>query len=157
MTGIKNLNRRINEWRALFRNPNNENRPKLRISETDGKTLISDTRPCAVAPEFVLTDMENAINTKCRKPIVKQKVYNYLASEETHTRDERTLESCIQGLLEKKLLIEISGSYLALANYQPKEVTSEFCKVIQQPIQRSPGTSQFQKQTAWEWFKSLDI
>jgi ribosomal peptide maturation radical SAM protein 1 len=123
-SGVQHLIQKTLEWKKLFcrEKKESEMRPKLMImSETDDTTRIFDSRPCAVASEFVLTNVERAIYQACRNPVTKTRLYTLLAANQAIPCNERIMTQSIQDLIEKKLLLQIKQRYLALATYQPRK------------------------------------
>lgn len=119
--GIWRLVNTIIEWRKLFYvgSKKGSQRPELICQEIDERTMIVDTRPCAVAPEWTLTGIEHVIHKACRHPITKIHLYDSLCSS-TSVEDEGLLEDGIAQLLQKKLLLQINQHYLALATFEPR-------------------------------------
>jgi ribosomal peptide maturation radical SAM protein 1 len=123
--GVHQLIHNVIEWKRLFR-PEKENhpRPQLTLSETENTATIFDTRPCAVASEFVLTDIERGIYKACKSPIAKTRLYTLLSANQEIQHKQSLITQGIQELIEKKLLLQIKQRYLALATYTPKKPRS---------------------------------
>ena len=91
------------------------------MKEEDEKMIIFDTRPCAISEKFTLTGVENAIYKACRHPVTKTEIYNVLHSDTRINSDELVVECSLEQLIHKRLLLQLNGRYLALANLEPRK------------------------------------
>jgi hypothetical protein len=55
----------------------------------------------------------------CRKPATKRELAEFLSAHDLQLQDEQAFNQSIQGLLDKRLLLQINERYLALAAWKP--------------------------------------
>lgn len=152
---VEEMKRIVNKWRLIFYYKSK--RPKLVLFEKENQTVIIDTRPCAVSSEHILTGIDNCIFKACRAPVSKQEILSAAKLK----YDKQSFENGLKSLVEKKLLLQINGHFLALANLKPeKEIIDgfEISKIFSNGGQKN--SLKINKQTenlAWDWFESVSV
>ncbi len=97
----------IIEWRKLnFQTP----RPSLYMVETILGLTIFDSRPIAPAPRVYLTGLRARLYRLAWEPVSLQNIYKALPDD-----SEEEIQSCLNDLVSRKLMIFLSNRYLALA------------------------------------------
>jgi len=150
-------------WRPLFLGFMDVPPPELVMSETGRETVIHDTRPCAVAPEFILTGIERSVYRSCRVPMNRAGIYNWLHHENSNDRvGMQDIDRSLGNLIEKKLLLFIKGKFLALATYQPRgngnwiRQANDLDRMLQEKIKRERALKpSLQSNLVWDWFATL--
>ena len=95
------------EWRKLnFQTP----RPSLYMIETILGLTIFDSRPAAPAPRVYLTGLRVRLYRLAWEPVSLQNIYKALPDD-----SEEEIQSCLNDLVSRKLMIFLSNRYLALA------------------------------------------
>ncbi len=119
--GFSLLEDRLGEWSDLFGvDSGNSEIPKLVMAEHEDHTVITDTRPCAVAKEFVLEGAPRMVNRICRKPRSRDSILKKFQSEMKTGADSSVIDEAIDFLTGKKLLLQLNGRLLSLATYEPE-------------------------------------
>lgn len=112
-TSLRRLKKAFNKWLHCFLAPV---RPMLSMRESNGKLLVNDTRPAAVQSSWVLEDMERDVYLACDDSPREEKLFEAFEKQGISTAD---LEGVIEGLVRKRLLLEIDGRFLSLAVREP--------------------------------------
>jgi hypothetical protein len=157
--GVERLSQQVEQWKRSFYSKNG-NRAQLLLSKTKNGLCVSDTRPCAVASKFLLTDIESDVYTQCRHPVSRQKLYSFFLTDNRKKINEQAVARTVRKLLEKKLLLQIKDRYLALANFKPRRSVTEMIhtthNLFRNISQPSDPASLLQKNAVWKWFETLD-
>lgn len=130
--GIQKVQKLIYDWQDLHKHPQGQ-KPILRITENAEESEIVDTRPCACSQKYFLTGLDHLVYQGCRAPTTTNQLVQCIKAQAPERQvDTQRIEESLQELLEKRLLVQIKGKYLALANYEPtrpiEEIFSGGCK-----------------------------
>ncbi|MBN2522053.1 MAG: RiPP maturation radical SAM C-methyltransferase [Bacteroidales bacterium] len=117
---IKKLRSKINEWHELF--PANNPvaiKAHLIYKEHGQKTLIEDTRPCALKKEIVLDGYEHLVHKACREPVHENSLFKKVQYLSDSTVDKKMIEKAIDYLIEHKLLFSFNKRFISLSTKEP--------------------------------------
>ena len=81
------------------------------MTDYGDEIFIMDNRPCMTGPFHVLTGAAGRIYRLAWDPVTEEKLYAELSEE--YGREE--ISEAVQMLLDNKLMIFLTGRYLALA------------------------------------------
>lgn len=102
----------IYRWRDQYYSPK---RPQLLLCEKDQTAYIKDTRPCATNEKIILEDDLYFIYHTCFEvkeiSCLQELIYDTFDIELSQER----INNCIKELIQKKILLKINNSVLALA------------------------------------------
>jgi ribosomal peptide maturation radical SAM protein 1 len=103
-------------------------RPRLDLFQTDSLALITDTRPCAVRPTFVLSGVEAKLYLGCdtaQSPAsIARKLGNPIPESE--------VRALLHSFRDARLMAEMDGRYLSLAVFRNRPA--------QELVAEEPGT-----------------
>ncbi len=129
-------------WGSFWRRTESRSAPILEIREDGDRSVITDTRECAIEPKVTLRGLEREIYRACRAPLDLGGILDHLGRS---AADGGETEKILMELEARKLLISMSGKYLALANYPPvRPLPGKFPELAQ----ADP--------TLWNWLSDLD-
>lgn len=117
--GTLRMEQAIRDWRKLRRpRVDGSGGPVLTLHEEAERSIIVDTRPCALADRHVLEGLEHVTYRACRKPRLRSALVQELHAQ-TGGDDVNAAEKAIESLLTRKLLLQIGDRVLALATREP--------------------------------------
>ena len=102
------LRKMVREWSALS---GSDAFHGLTMTDYGDEIFIMDNRPCMTGPFHVLTGAAGRIYRLAWDPVTEEKLYAELSEE--YGREE--ISEAVQMLLDNKLMIFLTGRYLALA------------------------------------------
>lgn len=123
----------IREWQERFYCINSgAERPVLEFVCENGGTRITDTRQCAVEPHFILNGLEHLVHEGCRRPVMRDYLVRQLSAglDGSVTRDE--VETAVDYLRDRKLVLQVNEKILALATRPPKRRLLTVYEMMQQ-------------------------
>ena len=85
------------------------------MSNLGGRVQIFDTRECATERIFYLEELSAAVYLACDRALTKTELLSCLSKDYQFDREWAEVEIVLEELKERKILIEISGRYFALA------------------------------------------
>ena len=97
----------VAQWRKLFYS---QQRPVLRMTDSILGIFIGDTRPCAVKESYLLTGHYAKVYRAAWEPVSFRQICRALPDI-----SPETIEDVLKKHIENKLMIYLSGKYLALA------------------------------------------
>ncbi len=97
----------VEKWQAIQSNPNFHG---LTMSDVGDEIFIMDERPCMVEPFVVLDKAASDIYRKCWSPMSEKKLFETFAGY-----GEDIVRESVTAMIEKNIMIRLSGKYLALA------------------------------------------
>jgi ribosomal peptide maturation radical SAM protein 1 len=112
--GRQKLEKVITSWMELHARSRSEGPPRLLAVREPGRTLITDSRPCAVAERIELTGLTDRIYRFCDAPVQTEELAGSVAAG---CRDE--FDEALEYLRENRLLLEMGGRILSLALRSP--------------------------------------
>lgn len=101
------LDKAVRDWRTLTFSGS---RPYLVMRESILGTVIFDSRPIAPAPRVFLLGLKDRVYRLAGEPVTLRKICEALPDD-----SEEDIRSCLDELVRQKLMIFLSGRYLALA------------------------------------------
>lgn len=111
--GLTALRREVADWILAF---DSGKWPGLTMDISSGSLTIRDSRPCAAAPSHALFGSERDIYLACDEaPIVENLIGSFI--EKGMRRED--VESTVESLIDRKLMVAIDGRFLALATREP--------------------------------------
>ncbi|MEW6367832.1 MAG: RiPP maturation radical SAM C-methyltransferase [Acidobacteriota bacterium] len=114
------LSRAILDWMRLYtRGDRPADSPTLTVLEKDDRSVIKDSRPCAVKKEIVLKGTAHLVHRACRSPHTMRAVADAVSSSVDTPLKPGELENAIADLLDHKILLQLGGRFLALAMREP--------------------------------------
>ncbi|MEW6367820.1 MAG: RiPP maturation radical SAM C-methyltransferase [Acidobacteriota bacterium] len=93
--------------------------PMLTVREENGRSVIRDTRPCAIANEAVLDDIAAVVYRACHAPRSLETLSRILGSSTERFFSGAAISRAVEDLSERRLLLQLSGRHLALALREP--------------------------------------
>jgi magnesium-protoporphyrin IX monomethyl ester (oxidative) cyclase len=118
--GKVTLEKAIFEWMQLYaQGGSHANPPTLKVQEEEERSLIRDTRLCAVKSEIVLKGVPHLVHRACRSPHTRNEVYAAVSAWTNGAVGPESVDEAIALLQEYKLLLELSDRFLALAVKEP--------------------------------------
>jgi magnesium-protoporphyrin IX monomethyl ester (oxidative) cyclase len=152
--GKKALVRAILDWMELYTRGSSGNEPPtLTIREEAHRSVIKDTRPCAVKGEILLTDIPHMVYRACRIPRTSKAIRKTINSWTNGTVGMEFIDSAIAFLIEHKLLLQIGGQFLALAVREPLR---PFVYPPDYNLPRLQSTMRASQKSYWEVLGVLD-
>ena len=97
----------VQTWRSQYYS---ETRPELIMNDSPFGILLSDTRPCAVENRWILVGLNARVYRLAWEPVSFDTLVKKLPGVE-----EAMIREALENLISKKLMVFISGKYLALA------------------------------------------
>ena len=110
--GLKTVMDSIVDWNQDF---SSKKSAYLCQSELGGRVQIFDTRKCATERIFYLEGLSAAVYLACDRALSKTELLNCLSKDYQFDREWEEIESVLEELKERKILLEISKRYIALA------------------------------------------
>jgi magnesium-protoporphyrin IX monomethyl ester (oxidative) cyclase len=104
----------FDQWRQHFWSTAGLTRPVLRADDAGDHTLVEDTRPIAVAGLHRLEGLEHRVHQVLDRPIPRGGIAAAL-EKAGHAAAPEDVAVALAALLERKLVLEVSGRCLALA------------------------------------------
>jgi ribosomal peptide maturation radical SAM protein 1 len=115
--GVRELRDRIGQWQnAWTRNADlRESICELAL-EDDGATLkIRDTRPCAIEPIHHLDGLHRLVYLVCDRGRLRGQIRSRLSTEHGTDIGLTEIDSILEDLLDRRLMLELGGTLLSLA------------------------------------------
>ncbi len=117
----------IDAWQAQFYTPRPDmikkdvspTRPQLNLRDTGDRLILTDTRPCAVAPAIVLEGVARAVYLACDSALPAEMLVQALQNQFALTRTWDQLQPIVAQLLAQKILLHLDQRYLSLAVPEP--------------------------------------
>jgi magnesium-protoporphyrin IX monomethyl ester (oxidative) cyclase len=113
--GLGALEPAVAAWISVFWS---KDQPMLGMTVTGGELVIRDTRPVAVAPSFRLSGLERDLYLACEHAQPPNALCKTFAAGRTTQED---VDSALQSLVDRKLMVRVDGRALALAVREPCE------------------------------------
>ena len=124
-TGLFRLIRQVHLWKQEF---SSKATPTLEMVDQGDKILFKDTREVAVAPTFEIEGLEAQLYRAMEHSVVP----THLIKKSVELGcDEEAIQQAIQSLLDKKIVVALSGRLLGLALTTP--VPPYLANTIQKP------------------------
>jgi magnesium-protoporphyrin IX monomethyl ester (oxidative) cyclase len=111
--------RLFGEWRRHFWAPAGRARPVLSAEDAGDHTIVEDTRPIAAAARHRLDGLVHRVHHVLDRPLPREGVAAALAQAEGPAASPEEVAQAVRSLIERKLVIEVSGRCLALAVRKP--------------------------------------
>lgn len=109
----------VTEWQALFkRYPSEEERIRLTVKDDDHRSVVTDTRPCAVERTVELTGLHRLVYRECASPRTPASLRARI-QREGGRGGVGGLDEVVGDLAARKLLLPLSGRLLSLALREP--------------------------------------
>lgn len=109
------LRRLVNDWVKLYLNDGFHG---MTMNDMGDGIFIMDTRPCSLMPFVMLGELESSIYRTAWSPVSLDVLYDTL-KEHGYSHDE--IKDTADSLVSRKLMIYLTGKYLALALPKKKE------------------------------------
>jgi magnesium-protoporphyrin IX monomethyl ester (oxidative) cyclase len=110
--GLKAVAECIGKWDEEFFS---NRKTYLCQSNLGGRVQIFDTRKCAIERIFYLEGLSAAVYLACDRALTKTELLDSLSKNHQMDREWEEVESVLKELKERKILLEISNRFLALA------------------------------------------
>lgn len=118
-------------WWGLFPpDSSGKGSPLLSHSELDDKTIVIDTRPCAVKREHVLTGATRMVHESCREPATLASIIEYKGAEKNEWEDG-VIISALNYLVQSKIVMENNDRYLSLSTKEPVPLLPTLADLVQ--------------------------
>lgn len=114
--GLLRLLTAVGEWRAAWESKRSA--PTLFATDQGDSVLFEDTRAVSTAPRFVAEGLEARVYRLAEGGLFPAALVKAIR-EETPEVDERSVESAVARLVERKVLAMVSGRWLALGILTP--------------------------------------
>jgi ribosomal peptide maturation radical SAM protein 1 len=111
--------RRFDDWRRHFWGSSGLVRPVLCAEDLGDHMMVEDTRPAAVAGRHRLDDLEYRVYQVLDRPLPREGIASALQKAGLPVAPAEEIGRAVTSLLERKLVIEVSGRCLALAVRKP--------------------------------------
>jgi len=119
-SGRRALDAQVLDWMLSHSRSNSgEARPMLTVREETERSLIRDTRACAVASEVVLEGLSDTIHRACRSPRALEAICTMVGSVKTGQDVSGSVTEALERLCEQGLILKLGRQYLALAVREP--------------------------------------
>lgn len=112
--GLGSLIRAVSDWQKCF---NAQRRPSLTMTRRHAAIHISDSRPVATAPEYVLAGPEADVFSLCLKAPRESRMAALAADCGV---SGGAWKDILAGMISRKLVLAIDGRYVALPVCEPK-------------------------------------
>jgi magnesium-protoporphyrin IX monomethyl ester (oxidative) cyclase len=113
--GLFRLIRAIHEWKQAF--GSKASRPRLVTTEQGSKIVFEDTRAVRTAASFEIDGLEAQVYRAAEDGIAPANLIKKLQAEGSCT--EEAIEAAVQNLIDRKVLVRLSGRLLALGIAAP--------------------------------------
>jgi len=119
--GLTRFRALLDEWYSYYREVEKnivqipQQHPLLIMQTADNAIHITDTRPCAVASQFVLKDMEAAIYRACDAAQTGENLLHIIRTKYKQEAQWEEIASRVDTLAARKLLLLAGNRYLSLA------------------------------------------
>jgi magnesium-protoporphyrin IX monomethyl ester (oxidative) cyclase len=118
--GTQRMEQAIRDWRKLRRpRVDGTGGPVLMLHEEAERSIIVDTRPCAYSERTVLEGLEHAVHHACRRPRPRTALVQELRGTSGVAVTDAVVGSVIDGLIARKLLMQVGERVMALATREP--------------------------------------
>lgn len=115
--GWLRLYKAVSEWRDARLSSNGP--PELIATHLGDRTEFKDTRPIAVGLHFQIEGLEHLIYWQTEDGVAPVTLMKNFSQENPGAYTEEAIQEAISGLLEKKIVLRVSGRLLALAVATP--------------------------------------
>jgi ribosomal peptide maturation radical SAM protein 1 len=119
--GVRHLEERIEQWTRLGHRRGPTGPPRLMVRDEGERSVVSDSRPCAVEPTTVLEGISHLVYRACRRPRAISTLRADIEAMRGSPVDEKEVEEALALLIERKLLLSIGGRLLSLATLDPSQ------------------------------------
>lgn len=102
----------IQRWRGLFWD---HLPPILAVEDLGDSSVILDTRPCAVEQTVTLRGLHHLVHQQCDRAVTLEGLHRAVQSAEGREISRDDVSAALEELIERKLILAVSGRYLALA------------------------------------------
>jgi magnesium-protoporphyrin IX monomethyl ester (oxidative) cyclase len=110
----------VKEWRRLhYAKAGGASAPVLSVREGEGRSVVTDTRPCAVAASTVLDGLTHVVYQACRRHRTGASFAADLQASLPGGASAADVDEAVQFLVERRLLLRLNGRLLALATREP--------------------------------------
>jgi ribosomal peptide maturation radical SAM protein 1 len=108
----------FDDWRHTFWGTQRA-RPVLVAEDAGDHTIVEDTRPIATAAVHRLQDVEHRVHRVLDRPLPREGIASALLKAQEPEPSAADVTRALASLIERKLIIEVSGRCLALAVRKP--------------------------------------
>jgi len=114
------LDQAVLEWMRLYaRGDSGKETPVLTVLEEGERSVVTDTRPCAVQRETILKDAAHLVYRACRSPRTQRMIIDAVVPSSSGAVGTAGVKEAIEGLLRLKILLRLGDRFLALAVREP--------------------------------------
>ncbi len=148
------LNKAIFDWMRLWaRGVSETGPPALMVTEEGGRSIIKDSRPCAVRNEIALDGAAHLIYRACRRPRTPGAIADEITTSTGMLLKPGQIETAIAELVDLKVLLQLSGRFLALALREPLR---PFVYPPEYKLPRLQSTLQSRGKSYWEVLSDIE-